>query len=238
MAGARLPKSEKRLEKALFTLLGRRPFDGGLILGDGGWVALKDVALGLRGMEGMPTVSVPALERFFSVYRPERFELSGDMVRVRPDLLDQELLHPSEVVPPRVLYAGARERSLLHVADKGLWPGREGWVVLHSSERAARRWKELRTSPVAVIKVLALEAHRGGVEFFAAGPEMFLCAGLEARWLEVPPLPEPPRDEKRAKKEVKERAPEPPLLPGSFILQDGGLFEKPRRSRKKGRRKG
>jgi len=233
----KLSRRDRLLEKALFTLLGRRPFEGGLVLGHEGWLDLKDVVLGLRAMDGVPVPSVRGLEQFFSLYRPERFEYQEGRVRVKPHLMDEGLLHHRVVDPPPLLFLGAKERSLLDIAAKGVAPGKEGWIILFSEEERARRWKGLRTSPVAVVKVLAEKAQKEGCIFMEAGPGMYLVPRLQGRWLEIPQLPEPRKEKPKTVERRAEASTPPPLHPGSFILGDGGLFAKPKRTRKKGNRK-
>ncbi len=231
-----LPRRERRMEKVLFTLLGRRPWEGGIVPAEGGWFTLKEVVQGLRFMEAGFSLTTKGLELFFTTYRPPRFQLEGARVRVTPELASEDSLIPKEVEPPSLLHVGVRERSLLSVADRGLSAPQGQWIVLFADEERARRWKELRTSPVSLVQVEAEKASRHGCPFFALGGELFLARHVPPRFLELPrpPEAEKPKVARSKRREKPKEEKRPPLMPGSFLLTDGGLVEK--QSGRRGRR--
>ncbi len=216
-------RNRKRLEKLIFAILARNPFEYGIVPDEEGWVRLKDLHYALMQGEVFRSLSVKGLEQYFDLYRPERMEHSGRYVRVLPEFHAPGLLTFTQVSPPIRLYVPVRPRAHAHVMRRGIRSnGNTKWIVLWPDiDRAFAAGRRRDRDPVIGIIKTDVAQSCGGL-FFMAGEEVFLTQWLEPSWLELPPLPE--SEEKQAEQRRKgHKSKKPPAsqhrldTPGSFI---------------------
>ncbi len=246
-------RNRKRLEKLIFAILARNPYEYGIVPDENGWIRLKDLHYALMQGEVFRSISVKGLEQYFDLYRPDRMELSGRYVRVLPEFQAPGLLAFPQVSPPARLYVPVRPRAHAHVLRRGMRPNTGAkWIVLWPDmEKALVAGRRRDRDPLVGIINTDVAQSCGGL-FFMAGGEIFLSQWLEPSWLELPPLPE--SEERQAVQQGRQRystrkdavSQDHANTPGSFIptfpSQWPGLYGdgdvKARRGRgKKGDRK-
>jgi len=77
----RLPRELESLARMLAYLLGRRPDEFGLVLEEGGWVAVKKLLQALHEEQGFTRVRREDLERLAALIAPPPVEISMERVR-------------------------------------------------------------------------------------------------------------------------------------------------------------
>ncbi|NIA08264.1 MAG: hypothetical protein GWP10_00445 [Nitrospiraceae bacterium] len=180
----------KRLTKAIFAMLGRRPDAFGIVLDEGGWISIKELHQALMTEPGFPHITSKALSQFFPLYRPKNFEWQEDRVRVIPKSQSPDLTIYEEIIPSEPLYVTIRPKAHAHVIDHGLRPGgNKRWIVLSTDREMALRIGRRRDRKPIMVKVLASKACEAGVVFRKAGESLYLVDRLDPQWMNIPPLP-------------------------------------------------
>lgn len=188
----------KRLEKVLFSILGRQPDVFGLIPDEEGWISIKELYHALISEPGFPRVTPRGLNQFFSLYRPEKFECRNNLVRVKPEYQKPGLIRYNEdALPPECLYVNIRPKAHRHVIANGLRSSADKkWVVLSRSREMALRIGKHRDRDPVIAEVRALKASNAGVVFKKAGDTLYLVEGLDTQWMNIPYLPPAPEEKK------------------------------------------
>lgn len=218
-----LDKENRHLLKLIRTILGKQPWQFGVVLDRDGWLSVKELQKVLHE-EGVKGITEQRLTQFFDLYRPEGVEFFQGKVRTtKHDFSFDEI--SQALYPPDKLFIGFRQRALEHVRRSGLKETERGkGLILCTSEAMAERIIRRVTGKYYVVEVDAKEAQDKGVFFRSLGDGLFACSYLLPKWLR---LPEPSNDSKKElkrdyKKEKKrEDAKEDKKgrdLPGSFLL--------------------
>ena len=117
-----------------------------------------------------------------------RFELIGNRVRARyGHSIPVEPVGPP-VEPPAHLYYGTDAGRLEPLLADGLNPVDRRMLHLSTTRDEALAIARRKTGQPAVIMILALAAHRGGVSFYTEGA-VYLASHIPARFLQQEPLP-------------------------------------------------
>ena len=149
---------------------------------------------------------------------------------------------PADYVPT-LLYGSCRRRGHAHALERGLAPGRSGWVVLADTEELAARIGRRSDREPVLITVEADRALAQGLYFARLGEHLFLTNELPVHLLQIPPLPKE-RPEKSVPvkdkaKESKPFMPSPDKMPGSVELvlgQDPGIKKAEQRDRNRSKK--
>lgn len=141
---------------------------------------------------------------------------SGQLRAKNPDDLPQ----PAAVTPPPTLYYWARRKQLRAIRQDGLVPdGARSYVALFSDRDAGWRRARYRDPQPMLVTIAAGHADQAGIQFFNAGPEMFLCFRIPMDYLAIPLISDEPAGPgqprgKRERNPVRKAARAP--TPGSF----------------------
>jgi putative RNA 2'-phosphotransferase len=217
-------KNPKDLAKMLAYILGRKPYEFGLVPDGAGYVRVKSLLQALSEEQGWKHVRESHLrEVLISIPEPP-VEMGEGRIRARQrEHLPQPEYEPE---PPGLLFHCVRRRAWPHVRDRGLVPTEKDRVCLAADPQAAlRRGRRIDPDPVLVT---VHTAKAPGVVFFRFGPELFLADQLPADALTGPPLPKAKEEPAAPKK------PSLPETPGSFFF-DPTRERRPSSSEKAGK---
>jgi putative RNA 2'-phosphotransferase len=234
----------KRLTKAVFAMLGRRPDAFGIVLDRGGWISIKELHQVLITEPDLPHISSKALHQFFSLYRPERFEWQEDRVRVRPEWQSPDLTAYEETIPPERLYVTIRPKAHAYVIDHGLRPGGDKrWIVLSADREMALKIGRRRDRNPILVEVLASKACKTGIVFRRAGESLYLVDRLGPQWMNIPPLaPKQERHPKESRSDKTkldvEKVPTPEEIGGFVPRKMPSYYKKDLNKREKRYKKG
>ncbi|MCG6895440.1 MAG: RNA 2'-phosphotransferase [Desulfobacteraceae bacterium] len=207
------PKDPKQLAKLLDYILGRKPWEFGLVPDANGWVKVKDLLKSLHEEEGWRHVRRAALDEVLLVVKDPPVEIEDNRIRAR-ERANLGLPEPADAVP-KLLFTCVRQRAHPHVVEKGLHPSGEDWVVLSSeTDTALRIGGRIDREPV-MLTVQTAAAEAMDVVFYAAGGGVYLADRLPVGSFTAPPLPKEPAVPSKSK---KPEAPEKPKTPGSFFM--------------------
>lgn len=165
------------LSKAMSLVLRHAPEKAGLVLQDGGWVAVEDLLAGLARM-GKP-VSREALQRVVQDNDKKRFGFSDDGLRIRAvqgHSVDVEMGYaPAD--PPEILYHGTADRFLGAIMAEGLKPMSRQFVHLSADAGTALKVGQRHGRPcILVVQSGAMKAD--GAIFHVAQNGVWLTASV------------------------------------------------------------
>lgn len=206
-------KSVNQLAKFLDYVLGRNPFEFGLIPDTNGYVKIKELLKALSEEQGWKYVRRSHLNEIVISLPNPVVEISDDRIRATC----RSHLKPAEPAQhlPKLLYTCVRRKSHPVVLDKGIFPlGSNPGVILSSDPGMANKiGKRIDCDPVMLTIQVALCQH-SGVHFSQAGEGIFLAPHIPAGSFTGPPLP---KLKPEAKIKEAPRAPVPEPFPGSFF---------------------
>ncbi len=210
-----LTRERERLKGFLTYILGRNPYEFGLVPDEDGFVKKKDLIKTMQEEKGWGHVRQSSLDELL-VALPEP-GIETDDLRIRA-MDRQQLIRPlvCETVP-KLLFIGVRNRAHRHVVEKGILPYEGDRYVLLSSDRdMAERIARRRDPEPVVITINTREAEDLGVLFLIAGETLFLAREIPLKCFTAPPLPTPDTASSRPAKRKNEPR-KVPFMPGSFI---------------------
>ncbi len=218
-------KAQRLLKKILLAVLAKQPDSFGLVLQDGGWIEIKNLARAVKDEVGFRHVTRRVLEQYLLFDGREFFEISGSRVRARLDLQEPGLCEHDIVVPPPILFTAIRPKACQHVLAKGLMAGQEGYTVLCASkEIALRRGYWIHNKPV-LVTVKSGAAYDSGTVFRSSGKDLFLVNYIDPNWIsmDIPPMLKEKKSEHSDKKDKRSKKPPSNMPPdldkiGTFII--------------------
>ncbi len=222
-------KEQKKLEKLLFYVLGRRPDEFGLVLDKDGYVRLKDLHKALIEEEGTKGLRLKQLRDFLLIFKPDLFEYRDNegLIRVKPEFIDPAVLEYAlaEEIPTQ-MYTPVRPRAWIRVSSEGLVAET---IVLSPDKELIQRIARRRGA--LVITVNSRKAQEQGAIFQRYLEKIYLASWLPAISLHGPVVDEEFKKRyQRPKKEKKENEPSEPEIIVSPV-------EIPYRKLTKGRKK-
>jgi putative RNA 2'-phosphotransferase len=219
-------RQPKQLGKLLHYILGHRPDEFGLVPDQNSFVPLKELHQAIREEEGWSFVRLADIRETLMI-QPERFEVVGDRIRLRPTEISGPLVDREPVVPPEFLYYGARQKAYPHILRKGLFPTRYPYVCLASQEELALRIGRRRDPNPVLIAVYAAKACEEGIHFSRVQELIYLAESLAPSYLEGPPIPK--------EKPLPKKTPKPPTYepPGSIEMDVQSIPKRLGREREK-----
>jgi putative RNA 2'-phosphotransferase len=216
----------KQLGKLLHYILGRRPDEFGLVPNPDGSVPLRELHQAVREEDGWSYVRMADIREVL-VLEPDRFEVIEDRMRLNPREASGSFLTTDSVIPPEILYHGARQKTYPHILQKGLFPTRFPHVRLSTHEGLALRIGRRRDPQPVLIKVHGAIAHEQGIGFSRLGELIYLVESIPPDLLEGPPLPK----ESPPPKRTPEKKPYQPI--GSFEIDLQSIPKRLRKDREK-----
>ncbi len=246
-------RQEKRLKKILINILAKNPAEFLLVGSEDGWIRIADLHKALMEEKLMPFMTPKTLEQYFTLYRPQEFEICQGkrLVRARPQHVAEGTFIYAPKEPPPFLFVPIRPKAYFAVEKGGIGPqhGKKWLILCASRQRATILGKRFHPKPL-IVKVEARSAHLSGHPFHYAGSELYLTRQrLEPTWLKLPPIPAKEKGliaEKTQKDEVKAKAKpekpveeyeEKPFLPGSFTPSAAYFEEFSREKERRARRR-
>lgn len=185
MRAARPSNERVRLSRLVALVLRHRPEEIGLTLDEDGFVPLEALARALATQGGWTGVTTDDL-RALAQADPRRYEVRDDRIRARYGHT-VAVARPGEPVrPPEWLYYGLSPAHAAVVARLGLHPGERQHVHLATTPLAALEVGRRRSADAVVMVVMARNAWEAGVEFWRAGPGIYLTPSVPARFLWFP----------------------------------------------------
>lgn len=174
-----------RLSRLVALVLRHRPEEVGLALDDRGFVPIETLALALatqRGWESLEVDDLVALARA----DPRRYELHDGHIRARYGHTVTVERPGEAALPPEWLYLGAPAADAAGLRETGLRPKDRRFVHLATTPQAALEVARRHTPDPVVVVVFARQARAAGVEFWSAGPALFLSGPVPAGFLLLP----------------------------------------------------
>jgi putative RNA 2'-phosphotransferase len=213
----RLPRQLESLARMLTYMLGHRPDEFGLVLGEDGSIPVKQLLQALASEPGWGFVRRHHLEQLAGLMQPPAFELAGEHLRALTPGPDR--LRRPGASPPALLYAAIPARVQARVWEEGLKPPSGQELVLAATRETALKLGRRLGPELILVTVQAQAAARAGTKFVGYGDELFLAPALPRDFIQMPP---PPQQQEKAR---PEKAPRLQPSPGSVILDLPQLFQ-------------
>jgi putative RNA 2'-phosphotransferase len=176
--------SLKRVSKSLSYVLRHRPDSIGLVLGDGGWVAVDDLLSAFK-RSGKP-FSRELLEAVVAENDKQRFEFSDDgtQIRARQGHSAKVDLGYEPATPPDVLFHGTATKNLDSIFQSGLIKGRRHHVHM-STNRETMLQVAMRHGKPVVLAIDAKQMSADGHEFFVTGNHVWLTEHVPPKYIQI-----------------------------------------------------
>ena len=203
----------RQLSKFLSYILGRRPYEFGLVLDENGFVSTQMLLKAIGEENDWKFIREAHFHELLLRESEPPIELAGSRIRS----VDRSHLpiHTISPDPPKLLYVCVRQKAHAHVLEKGILPSAYSQVVLSSDRDMALRMGR-RIDPKAVLlSVFCNKCREHGVLFYHAGGSLLTAGLVPAKCFTGPAL--------ALEREPKYQAPDPypqrPKTPGSFIME-------------------
>ena len=114
------------------------------------------------------------------------FLIDGKRLRIRSGV---ELPHYPPVTPPKRLYFGCAQRSLVPTQESGLAAVHRTYIALAADRLLAETIARRRDPEPLIIEALAEKASQEGIIFHSGGAELYLVRALPPQYLIFPLIP-------------------------------------------------
>lgn len=202
-----------RFSKLLSYVLGRRPYEFGLVLDENGFVSVQTLLKAIGEEADWKFIRETHFHELL-IREPEpAIELKEKRIRS----VDRSLLpiHTVSADPPKLLYVCIRRKAHAHVLEKGISPSAYSRVVLSSDRDMALRMGRRNDPKAVLLSVYSNKCREQGVLFYHAGGFLFTAGHIPPRCFTGPAL----ALERESKSQVSDPFPQHPKTPGSFILE-------------------
>ena len=210
-----LTRKREQLNTFLGYVLGRNPYEFGLVPDTNGFVKLKELLKAVNEEEGWGFVKQQSLDELVIALPDPAIEMTDYLIRAK----NRDRL-PAPVMcakPPVLLYTGFRRNAHAHVLENGLKPyDQNPYVILSSNKEAAEKIARRRDSKPVLLTVDTRDALKLGVCFFSAGEGIFLASEIPVHSFTAPPL-EIREERNPSSDKKKNNVPKSAPTPGSFI---------------------
>ena len=202
----------RRLEKFLVYILGHHPDEFGLIPDRDGFVKTKEVLKVLTEEKGWRHVRRSDLNELQLSLPTCRIEMFGNQIRCRQR---EHLPQPGPALaPPKLVYTCVRRRAYATVAQHGIRPGAQPFIILCAEEQLALRLgRRLDPQPI-LLTVNVGTSNPKGVQLRQYGRRIFLTDFIPADAFSGPPLPKERIEKPRTSPPEIAR----PRTPGSYVV--------------------
>jgi putative RNA 2'-phosphotransferase len=173
------------LSRLLSYVLRHHPGEYGLVLGDGGWVAVDALLLGLLG-RGHRVTRAELLE-VVRTNDKQRFSLSPDGSQIRANQghsVSVNLMLLAQM-PPSTLYHGTIAAALAAIREQGLSSMSRNHVHL-SAERSAARGVGARRGQPLILEVTSGAMHAAGHVFYRSENGVWLTQYVPPEFIRFP----------------------------------------------------
>lgn len=228
-----LTREREQLKGFLTYILGRNPYEFGLVPDENGYVKIKDLLKVMNEEEGWGHVKQQSINELIIALPDPGIEIEDNQIRStdRENLLKPALCETT----PRLLFSGIRNKAHGHVLENGILPyDNLAFVVLSSEKSMAERIAQRKDPQPIIVTVNTRDAENLGVMFFLAGGNLYLARHIPLNSFTAPPLPSFEENKWKSDKKkapVQKTAP----MPGSFIPDFGGNKNKKQKGEKEDR---
>lgn len=220
----------RQLSKFLSYALGRKPDEFGLVLDTEGFIPVRNLIKAISEEKDWAFVRMSHIQEILLQESHPSFEIAGKRIRS----VDRKHVPQFSLLsnPPKLLYVCVRQKSYLHVLEKGILPSVHPQVILSSDKDMAIRIGRRRDAKPVLLTVLTRKCIEQGVNFFQAGETLFTAGGIPFQCFTGPA---PSLEKEAAKYQTDEASTQKPRTSGSFFLEIKD--EKPSYQKNRGRKK-
>ncbi|REK10813.1 MAG: RNA 2'-phosphotransferase [Planctomycetota bacterium] len=172
------------LSKMVSHALRHEPWLYELELDDEGWIPVEELVESLR-REGPEWSRLTAADiaRMIDRASKQRHEIRKGRIRALYGHSQPGKFAKTPGEPPDVLYYGTGPARLPSIRNSGLLPMGRQYVHLSVDEATALRVGRRKAGNPSILKILASEAHAGGVKFYSGNETIWLADGVPAKFI-------------------------------------------------------
>jgi putative RNA 2'-phosphotransferase len=202
-----------RFSKFLTYVLGRRPYEFGLVLDENGFVSAQMLLKAICEEKDWNFIREAHFHQLLLREPEPPIELEGRRIRsVDRSQLPIPSISPD---PPKLLYVCIRRKAHAHVLEKGIWPSAYSQVVLSSDRGMALRMGRRHDPKAVLLSVLSNKCKEQGVHFYQAGGVLYTADHIPPKCFSGPAL----ALEREPKGRVTDPFPHHSKTPGTFLLE-------------------
>jgi len=207
-------KSIKQLSKFISYVLGRKPYEFGLVPEQDGFVKIKELIKAFCEEDGLKYVRRSHINEILMTLPNPPIEIKDNLIRAKNrDKLPKHTLAQNL---PKLLYTCVRRKAYPFVVENGISPMGFSRVILSSDRNIAERMgKRIDPMPI-VLTVQTRKSLDKGIVFYQAGDTLFLAESIPPGCFTGPSLP------KQKPAYIKKESTEEHALqksPGSYLLE-------------------
>ena len=212
-------RARERLAGFLTYILGRNPYEFGLVPDENGFIKIKDVLKVLAEEKGWEHVRKESIDELIIALPDPGIELLDGQIRA----INRETLSKPVVTEtlPRLFYIGIRKKAHVHVVEKGILPHDNlPFLVLSSDKDMAERIARRKDPEPVILTINTREAENQGVLFLHAGEELYVARHIPLKCFTGPPIPQAGEERSWSGKKKKPERKSPPT-PGTYVPDFG-----------------
>lgn len=211
-----IARTREKLNAFLGYVLGRNPYEFGLVPDENGYVKIKDLLKAVREESGFGNVTEGRLSELQLTVRKPMVEIHENLIRATER---EKLTTPAcDGNTPKLLYAGIRARAHGHVVNKGFSPYEgQSYVILSSDRDMAERIGKRRDANPVILTINTAQAEDLGVLFLYAGENIYLTRQIPPGCYTGPPLNTDNDEENTRSRKGKSSEKGLAASPGSFF---------------------
>jgi putative RNA 2'-phosphotransferase len=219
----------RQFSKYLSYVLGRRPYEFGLVLDENGFVSMQMLMKAIGEEKDWKFIREAHFHELLLLEPDPAIEIAGNRIR---SVDRSHLLIPS-ISPdlPKLLYVCVRQKAHAHILEKGILPSAYSQVVLSSDRDMALRMGMRNDAKAVLLSVYCSKCREQCVVFHQAGGSLFTAGHIPPGCFTGPALVL----EREPGDRMTDPFPQHPKSPGTFILEL--QKENPTASKVKGRKK-
>ncbi len=226
----------ENLSRFLIYILGRRPYEFGLVPNIDGFIKYKELLQAIHQEPGWSYVRQSHINEVLMGNDRPLFHSEGKRIRVLERKWHLDLDIPALDLPG-ILFIAVRKRAHPVVMEKGLISKEDIPLVLSPDKDMAERIGKRRDQQPVVLEIMASSAEKQGVMFYSFGG-LFVCHQIPVRLIAGPPVPKDileKRKEASAKRD-KVIPEQTDFAPGTFQLDSSRDPDRQRRAKGKKRK--
>lgn len=180
-----MDKNKKiKLSKALSFWLRHKPEDIGIIIGNNGWVDVKEL---IKKAENKLMFDFNDLKYVVDNCDKKRFKFSDDFCEIKANQgfsIDVKLEF-EEVIPPTFLYHGTSEKEVDSIMKTGLKKMKRHHVHLSSNIDIAKKVANRRKGKNIILKIEAMRMHADGYKIYISDNGVYLIDEVPAKYIKI-----------------------------------------------------
>ncbi len=182
-----LDREKTRLSRTIALALRHEPWRFDLEPDEQGWVDIKDLLAALKKTKQVwANLTEADLAEMIASSDKKRFEIDGGRIRALYGHSTLKRIEKTRKEPPEFLYHGTHPEVVPIIKAQGLRPMARQYVHLSADQPTALQVGRRRTKKPAILRILALKAHRTGVLFYEGNDKVWLADDIPAEFIEFP----------------------------------------------------